>query len=135
MEPTTVGAAAHGRTRPSRASTRLIPRGDSRRGSHHDRSRRPTSDVGRFLSPRPGVRRHAGRSHSGESGATPSRFSWRGLRLYESELLCDHGVEHPRGKKPGQSPILETLLDDGVAGFRFGRAECQVNGFSQALGG
>jgi hypothetical protein len=28
-----------------------------------------------------------------------TRSSW--LRLYESELLCDHGVEHSRRKKPG----------------------------------
>src|ERR1700682_3802414 len=45
------------------------------------------------------------------------RSNW--LRLYESELLCDHSVEHPRRKKSGQSPVLEVLLNDCVACTRW----------------
>src|ERR1700678_2773278 len=68
-------------------------------------------------------------------GCRRAEIIWRWLRLYESELLSDHGVEHSRRKKPGQSPVLETLLDDCVACLRFCRAECQVDGFAQTLRG
>jgi hypothetical protein len=37
------------------------------------------------------------------------------LRLCESEQLCELGVEHPRRKESGQSPVLETLRNDRVA--------------------
>jgi len=52
------------------------------------------------------------------------RSTW--LRLYESELFCGYGVEHPRRKKSGQSPVLESLLNDCVACLRFWRAECHM---------
>ena len=55
------------------------------------------------------------------------------LRFYESELLCENGVEHPRRKKSGQSPVLETLLNDCVACLRFCGAECHVDGFAQRV--
>src|SRR6202050_2102201 len=57
------------------------------------------------------------------------------LRFCESELLCENGVEHPRRKKSGQSPVLESLLNDCVACFRFCRAERHVDGFAQTLRG
>src|ERR1700683_3209314 len=57
------------------------------------------------------------------------------LRLYESELLCDHRVEHPRRKESGQSPVLETLLNDCVACLRLCGAECHVDGLAQTLRG
>ena len=57
------------------------------------------------------------------------------LRLCDPHLLCEIGVEHPRRKKSGQSPVLETLRNDCVACFRFRRAECHVDGFAQTLKG
>ena len=57
------------------------------------------------------------------------------IRLCESEQLCELGVEHPRRKKSGQSPVLETLWNDRVACLRFRRAECDVDGFAQTLRG
>src|ERR1700691_4200611 len=44
---------------------------------------------------------------------------------------AEFGVEHPRRKKSGQSPVLETLRNDRVAFLRFRRAECDVDGFAQ----
>jgi hypothetical protein len=66
-----------------------------------------------------------------EPSREPCVRAW--LRLCESELLCDYGVEHPRRKKSGQSPVLETLLNDCVACLRFCRAECHMDGFAQTL--
>jgi hypothetical protein len=43
------------------------------------------------------------------------------LRLCESERLCELGVEHPRRKKSGQSPVLEPLRNDRIACLRFRR--------------
>ena len=57
------------------------------------------------------------------------------LQLCEFHLLCECGVEHPRRKKSGQSPVLETLRNDRVACLRFRRAECYVDGFAQTLRG
>src|ERR1700719_3972388 len=57
------------------------------------------------------------------------------LSLCEFHLLCERGVEHPRRKKSGQSPVLETLRNDRVACLRFRRAERQVDGFAQTLWG
>src|ERR1700722_10625659 len=37
----------------------------------------------------------------------------------ESECLCERVVEHPRRKKSGQSPVLETLRNDRVARLWF----------------
>src|ERR1700689_3032237 len=65
-----------------------------------------------------------------------NRSSMRGrLRLCEFHLLCEIGVKHPRRKKSGQSPVLETLRNDRVACLRFRRAECDVDGFAQTLRG
>jgi hypothetical protein len=50
MEPTTVGLAADDRRRPLAPPQGLMPRRDSKRGSHDDKSRRPTLNVGLFLS-------------------------------------------------------------------------------------
>src|SRR5580704_12680337 len=61
----------------------------------------------------------------------PAVRAW--LRLFESHLLCDRGVEHPHRKKSGQSPVLETLRNDRVACLRFRRAECHVDGFAETL--
>src|SRR5580658_718067 len=57
------------------------------------------------------------------------------LRLPESEQLCELVVEHSCGKKSGQSPVLETLRNDRVAGLWLRRAECLVDGFAKALRG
>jgi hypothetical protein len=65
------------------------------------------------------------------NGSNSQRSTW--LRLYKSELLCDHSVEHPRRKKPGQSPVLEALLNDCIACLRFCCAECDVDSFAQTL--
>src|ERR1700691_1215569 len=57
------------------------------------------------------------------------------LRLCHSEQLCELGVEHPRRKESGQSPVLETLRNYSVACLRFRRAECHMDGFAQTLRG
>src|SRR5271155_1548873 len=57
------------------------------------------------------------------------------LWLCESEHLCELGVDHPCRKKPGKSPVLETLRNDRVARLRFRRAERHVDGFAQTLRG
>src|ERR1700687_446012 len=57
------------------------------------------------------------------------------LVLFESHLLCELGVEHPRRKKSGESPVLETLRNDRVACLRLRRAECQMDGFAHPLRG
>jgi hypothetical protein len=49
--------------------------------------------------------------------------------------LCELGVEHPRRKKSGQSPVLETLWNDRVACLRFRRAERHMDSFAQTLRG
>jgi hypothetical protein len=68
-------------------------------------------------------------------GCRRGEIIWRWLRLCESEQLCELGVEHPRRKKSGQSPVLETLRNDRVACLRFRRAECHVDGFAQTFRG
>src|SRR5271170_7815631 len=57
------------------------------------------------------------------------------LRLRESEQLRELGVEHPRRKKSGQSPVLEALRNDRIACLRFRRGECHEDGFAQTLRG
>src|ERR1700683_426759 len=57
------------------------------------------------------------------------------LRLRESELLCKNGVEHSRRKESGQSPVLESLLNDCVACLRLCRAQCHVDGLAETLRG
>src|SRR3984885_643427 len=48
------------------------------------------------------------------------------LGLFESEQLRELGVEHPRRKKSGQSPVLKALRNTRVAYLRFPRAECHT---------
>src|ERR1700722_2757924 len=57
------------------------------------------------------------------------------LQLCEFHLLCEFCVEHPRRKKSGENPVLQTLWNDCVACLRFLGGECHVDGFAQTLRG
>src|ERR1700730_17388808 len=67
------------------------------------------------------------------STVDPSVLGW--LRFCESKHFCELSVDHPCGKEPGQSPVLETLRNDRVTRFWFRGGERHVDGFAQTLGG
>src|ERR1700733_6230343 len=84
--PSFSGACERGSGYHRRMSRALVPRawGHLDYGIGKLRSAEPSSTPGR----------------ASRKASFPTRSSW--LRPYESELLCDHGVKHPRGKKSGQ---------------------------------